>query len=126
MGAPGFEIGYPIGQVPESEFNVEFVQGMANRMVMSYFKYGLVAEAAGKFDFIESLEKRLKLYKEGDPEKGIVAGNTEWLIDAANFAMIEFTYPGHPEAHYHPTDSDESPGRMTVEGEWTAEKNTDV
>lgn len=90
---------------PASEFNETFVVGMRKRMAVSYHKYGLMADAARKrVDQIESLRIRLERYDE--------TGNTEWLMDVANMAMIEFTHPLHPAAHYRPTDSDESPGRV--------------
>ena len=90
--------------VPVSEFCLRFVQGMADRMAVSFCKYGLVADAyPSKVDAIESLKKRLDRYAE--------TGNTEWLMDVANFAMIEFMHPRHPEAHYKPTDAKDSPGR---------------
>jgi hypothetical protein len=60
-----------------SEVSADFVQGMADRMAFSFYKYGPVRESTS--DHIASLEKRLKLYKED--------GNLEWLMDAANFAM---------------------------------------
>ena len=90
--------------VPQSEFCEEFVQGMADRMGVSYFKYGAVADAyPDRVDAIKSLKKRLERY-EAD-------GNTEWLMDVGNFAMIEFILPRHEKAHYRPTSSEESPGR---------------
>ena len=36
--------------------------------------------------------------------------NKDYLIDVANFAMLEFLYPAFKNAHYTPTDSDKSPG----------------
>jgi hypothetical protein len=33
------------------------------------------------------------------------------VIDLANYAMIEFMHPRHPEAHFRATESRESPGR---------------
>jgi hypothetical protein len=103
--------------VPESEFSVPFVQGMADRMGMSYFKYGLVAEAyPGKVDAIASLQKRIERYLE--------TGNTEWLMDVGNFAMIEFMHPKHAKAHFEATDSDQSPGRKWHTGVETANANT--
>ena len=36
--------------------------------------------------------------------------NTEYLVDVANFAMIEYKYPSFTDAKYMPTDSDKSPG----------------
>lgn len=47
-------------------------------------------------------EERLRLYRETD--------NTEWLVDLANFAMIEYMHPSHPQAHFRATGSNESPG----------------
>lgn len=103
--------------VPDTEFSEEFIQLMANRMMVSWFKYGDVADAAGKIDFIESLEKRIALYKE--------TGNADWIIDAANFAMIEFMHPGHPDYHLRSTDSDESPGRKVIGGDFdSTSRNT--
>jgi hypothetical protein len=95
--------------VPESENSEQFHQGMMDRMGVSYFKYGLVEEAyPSKVDAIASLQKRLERYAE--------TGNTEWLMDVANFAMIEFMHPRHPGAHFRSTDSDESPGRKFESG----------
>lgn len=78
---------------------------MVDRMSVSFHKYGPVAEAyPGKVNAVDSLVKRLDRYRE--------TGNTEWLMDVANFAMIEFMHPAHPKAHYRATDSRESPGRV--------------
>lgn len=95
--------------VPDSEFSTEFVQGMADRMSVSYYKYGRVADAyPHRVDAIASLGQRLQKYLD--------TGNTEWLMDVGNFAMIEFMQPSNREAHFRSTDSHESPGR-TWKGE---------
>lgn len=92
---------------PSSEFSLLFVQGMADRMAMSYYKYGKVAEAyPRKVDAVASLKLRLEKYEQ--------TGNTEFLMDVANFAMIEFMHPRHDNAFFKPTDSGESPGRKWV------------
>jgi hypothetical protein len=94
---------------PGSEFSFSFVQSMANRMAVSYHKYGALADAyPHRMDAIASIQQRLDLYHH--------TGNTEWLIDAANYAMIEFMHPRHPAAHFTPTDSAESPGRLDNSG----------
>ena len=91
--------------VPASEFSEPFAQGMADRMAVSFAKYGAVKDAyPHRVDAIKSLKARLERYERD--------GNTEWLMDVANFAMIEFMHPKHPEAHFRPTDSKESPGRV--------------
>jgi hypothetical protein len=76
---------------------------MADNMAQSHFKYGTIKDSAPQVNFIQCLEDRLELYKK--------TGNTDWLVDVANNAMIEFIAPAHPDAHYRQTDSDESPGR---------------
>jgi hypothetical protein len=91
-----------------TEFSEDFVQKMKNRMIASYYKYGPLKlnvcrlHKEDNTNEISSLKKRLELYE--------ATGNTEWLIDVANFAMIEFMYPQHPDAHFRATDSNESPG----------------
>lgn len=88
----------------ETEINVTFLQKMCNAMGMSLHAYGRIKDAyPKKVDAIKSLETRLQKYKD--------TGNTDYLVDVANFSMIEFTYPAHPNAYYKPTDSHESSGR---------------
>lgn len=95
--------------VPSSEYSTEFLQGMVDRMGMSFFKYGLVSDAYPiHVDAIDSLMKRLRKYRE--------TGNTEWLLDVANFAMIEAMCPAHDNAHYEAQDSTSSPGRSVTHG----------
>jgi hypothetical protein len=90
---------------------------MDDRMGVSYCKYGPVADAyPHRVDALASLRKRLEKY-EAD-------GNTEWLMDVANFAMIEFMHPRHPRAHFKATDSAESPGRVWNSGAVTDSANT--
>lgn len=96
-----------MSEILKTEFSEEFVAGMRNRMVVSFYKYGCVADAfPSKVQAMASLQDRLRKYAE--------TGNTEWLIDAANFAMIEFMHPAHPDAHFTGTDDDASPGRVSA------------
>lgn len=103
-----------------TEFCPEFVQGMADRMSVSYFKYGKVKDAVPfHVDALGSLKIRIDKYLE--------TGNTEFLMDAANFAMMEFMYPHLENAHYRPTDSDEAPGRKAANGRLiTSESNDEL
>jgi hypothetical protein len=91
-------------RILQTEYSAKFDDIRKKMMVTSYYKYGYAKENSEKrcVDIIASLEKRLKAYKE--------TGNTEFLADIANFAMIEFMHPQHPKAHYKSTDSNESPG----------------
>lgn len=97
--------------VPESEVSQPFLQGMTDRMSMSFFKYGKVADAYPRLvDAMASLRIRLERYE--------ATGNTEHLMDLANFAMIEFMCPKHPDAYFQAEDSKKSPGRV-----WNGEIN---
>jgi len=86
--------------VPDTEFSVKFVQGMANRMSASYFKYGSIQANFPSARAVEQIKARLQKYLD--------TGNTEFLMDAANFAMIEYMHPHQPDAHFRATDSAET------------------
>lgn len=88
---------------PANIVNEGFWEKMKSRMKTSWYKYGNVENNyPDKVDALKTMQERVKLYQE--------TGNTEWLVDAANQLMIEFTYPSHPKAHFRATDSEESPG----------------
>jgi hypothetical protein len=95
--------------VPQDQVSVFFMQGMVNRMIHGFIKYGHVMRKEYVPDSIPCLVQRLKKYKE--------TGNTEWLIDIANYAMMEFMRPNHKKAHYRATSSEESPGAVLVGGQ---------
>ena len=68
--------------VPETEFSEKFAQGMADRMAVSFCKYGAVKEAyPHRVDAIASLKARLERYERD--------GNTEWLMDVAAKIVAE-------------------------------------
>lgn len=94
---------------PATEYSMLFLQGMLDRMAVSFHKYGAVNDGFPyPVNALESLQMRLDKYAE--------TGNTEWLMDVANFAMIEFMRPRTLAAHFEATDSDASPGRDTSSG----------
>lgn len=87
-------------EILKTEYSQRFDDIRKNMMVLSYYKYGPMQEnykTEKTIDAIGSLEKRLQKYKD--------TGNTEFLADIANFAMIEFMHPQHERAFYKPTDS---------------------
>lgn len=94
-------------EILKTEFDEAFIEGMRERMVVSFYKYGRLADAyPEKVDAVGSLMQRLRKYSE--------TGNTEFLMDVANFAMIEFMRPRHDKAHFEPTDDEASPGRIAL------------
>lgn len=107
-------------EILSTEFSPRFIDLMKARMVMSFYKYGLLSEAyPHKVDAMASCTDRLRKYAE--------TGNTEYLVDAANFAMIEFLHPRHPNAHFEATDDDGSPGRrVLVTGQTDKRNNAEI
>jgi hypothetical protein len=74
--------------------------------LVSFYKYGAVADGfPERMNALDSLQLRIDKYRE--------TGNVEYLVDAANFAMIEFMHPKHERAHYKATDVSGSPGRVS-------------
>ena len=86
------------------EYSQEFDKLRQNRMITSFYKYGPISENYGNklINCMANLEKRLEMYKK--------EGNIEYLIDVANFAMIEFMFPQHGDAHFN--NESTSPGLM--------------
>ena len=89
-----------IDTILKTEYSRRFDEIRQNMMVMSYYKYGPMKDNYDKYkcmDALGNIEKRLAKYRE--------TGNTEFLADIANFAMIEFMYPSIEGAKYIPTDN---------------------
>lgn len=105
------------GGEPTSQYSPAFLQGMVNRMLTSYHKYGHVKVAieAG-IDCLASAQQRVRMYYE--------TGNTEYLMDAANYLMMEFMYPSHSNAHFNAESR--SPGRTTKDGRITDKHSEDL
>lgn len=93
---------------PLSEFDPAFIVQMIGAMAVSFHKYGYVAQAyPEKFDALSDIRTRLMKYRE--------TGNAHFLVDAANFCMIEAMHPKHEKAHWGENDVYDSPGRMSNE-----------
>lgn len=87
----------------DKEYSKRFDELRQNAIIVSYHKYGPAREnfQKGMVDAIGSLKKNLKKFEE--------TGNTEYLVDVANYAMFRFMYPQGNES-YRPTDSGQSAG----------------
>lgn len=86
----------------KTEYSTKFDDCRKKAMVNSYHKYGPAKDNYGKYkcmDAIANIRKRLEKYEE--------TGNTEFLVDVANFAMLEFMYPSIEGATYTPTHTGE-------------------
>lgn len=86
----------------ESEYSERFDKLRRCAIEVSFHKYGSAVDnfKFGRVDAIKSLKKKLSAYEK--------VGNTELLVDVANYAMFEFMYPLHEKAHYKPMDDDKT------------------
>lgn len=83
----------------KSEWSPTFERLMRNRMLMGALRYGTMEEkrkVGRKWDLVGGIEKKIKSYKE--------TGNTEYLVDIANYCQIEFECGYHPNKHFAALD----------------------
>lgn len=78
-------------------FSRDFIRKMQNRILVSYHKYGDLSTIKKNTlfprDELKNAKARIKKYEK--------TGNTEYLIDAANFLMFEFM---EMNGHFIPVD----------------------
>lgn len=82
----------------KTEYSTAFDEHRKKAMINSFYKYGPAKKNYGEYkcmDALKNIELRLQKYKD--------TGNTEYLVDVANFAMLEFMHPSIPGAKYIPT-----------------------
>lgn len=93
-----------IGTKMPREYSDRFDQLRQNRVEVSFYKYGPAKKNFGEklVNALGSMEKCIEKYN--------ATGNTEYLLDAANYLMFEFMYPQKPGAYFKATDSLESAG----------------
>lgn len=90
-----------IDKMAKEQMSARFIDLMTNRMVLGTLRYGRWQDNKKngiKYDRVGSIRKRLQLFEE--------TGNSEYLVDIANFAMIEFEISDHPNLHFSPKDDD--------------------
>lgn len=87
------------------EYSDEFDKMRKSRVYVSYHKYGPARKnfGEGRVDAIGSLELCLEKFKK--------TGNTEYLLDVANYAMFRYMFP-MPGEFFKATDSSESAGTV--------------
>lgn len=92
----------PYLELVETQWSNKFEKLMRNRLVMGALRYpngitiGNYIPKSSNYDLVGSIEVRLNLYKE--------TGNSEYLVDIANYAMLEFVNESHPDFHFKSID----------------------
>lgn len=85
------------------DFSEEFVTKMKNAIETSHYKYGWASKTYPELaQGINCIDDRIRAYKD--------THNKDYLVDIANFAMLEYLYPMFEDAHYTPGDYDKSVG----------------
>jgi len=90
---------YDFKSLQRTEWSQEFERLMRNRLIMGAFRYGLLAEKrikGAKWNLIEPIAKKVELYE--------ATGNTEYLVDAANYCLLAFECDNHPLKHFTALD----------------------
>lgn len=89
--------------IMKRDWSTEFITKMERAIEMSHYKYGWMSDTYPELaQASKCIQERLDLYNK--------THNLEYLVDIANFAMIEYKHPSYPDASYTPLDSDKSPG----------------
>lgn len=87
----------------QRSFSDGFVSKMRNAIEMSHYKYGWASKTYPELaQAYKCIQQRLEMYEK--------THNKDYLVDVANFAMLEFMFPAFADAAYRPTDSDGSCG----------------
>lgn len=90
-----------------SDYSLEFDRLRKNRVEVSTYKYGPSRKnfGEGRVDALKTAELCLDAFKKD--------GNTEHLVDAANYLMFRFMYP-MPGEEFRSTDDSSSVGTVGV------------
>ena len=94
-----------MSEILRREYSEQFDKERKYRVEISYHKYGPARDnfAGGRVDAIKTAELCLDAFKKD--------GNTEHLVDAANYLMFRYMYPW-PGEYFEPTDSNKSVGTV--------------
>ena len=92
-------------EILNREYSEQFDKLRKNRVEMSFYKYGPARKnfGEGRVDAVKTLELCLEAFKKD--------GNTEHMVDIANYAMFRYMYP-LPGECFTPTDSSGSVGTV--------------
>lgn len=76
----------------------KFFKLMRTRLEMGYLRYEVGNQGANKkkYDYIKAMRDKIDLYEK--------TGNTEFMVDVGNYAMLEFSQGNHPNRHYYGSD----------------------
>jgi hypothetical protein len=85
-----------IDELHETTWDKTFLDYMFNRLIMGRLRYGPKKPGTPAYNYAKSIKEKAELYK--------ATGNTEFLVDIANYCMLEFRHGSHPNKHFSATD----------------------
>ncbi len=91
---------HKLEDLEKTEWVPLFEKLMRNRLVMGALRYGTLErkrKIGHKWDLMGAVEKKAALYNE--------TGNTEYLVDIANYCLLEFECGSHPKKHFKALDN---------------------
>jgi hypothetical protein len=85
----------------KTEWSPRFEMLMRNRLLMGALRYGTMEEkrknaAKNRWDLTGAIEEKAKLYEK--------TGNSEYLVDMANYCLLAFEFDPHPNKHFKALD----------------------
>jgi hypothetical protein len=83
-------------EVMATTWDTNFLELMQNRLYMGRLRYGSKKTGGARYNYTKSVAEKIRLYEE--------TGNTELLVDIANYCMLEFRFGRHPNRHFSATD----------------------
>lgn len=94
-----------MNDIMKHEYSERFDTLRKNRVEVAYYKYGAARDnfGSGRVDAVKTLELCLEAFKKD--------GNTEHMVDIANYAMFRYMYPMEGE-YFEATDSSGSVGTV--------------
>lgn len=92
-----------LARLEQTEWSTKFERYMRARLVMGALRYGTLAENdkpgnQDRWDVKTAIDKKVEAYE--------ATGNTEHLVDAANYLMLVFIRDPHPNKHFAASDAE--------------------
>jgi len=89
-------------KLEQTEWSIKFEKLMRNRLLMGAMRYGtfeeklVSAKSSRPWDLLSPIGSKLQLYA--------LTGNSEYLVDIANYCMLAFEFDPHPKKHFEALD----------------------
>jgi len=87
-----------VDEIFETTWDAGFLEKMFNRLLMGRLRYGTKRVTKIRYNYTKPVGDKIRLYER--------TGNTELLVDIANYCMLEYRFGQHPNKHFAATDDE--------------------